>query len=103
MRAAREAWPKIDGTSRALIEAYVAGVNAFLADHRGGGLPVEFALMRTAPEPWTGEDVVAWQKTMAWQLSANWRDELLRLQIAVRLGDEGAEPADARRHAPADR
>ena len=64
MRAAREAWPKIDGRSRALIEAYVTGINAFLADHRGGGLPVEFALMRTAPEPWTGEDVVAWQKTM---------------------------------------
>jgi penicillin amidase len=97
MRAAREAWPKIDGRSRALIEAYVAGVNAFVADHHGGGLPVEFALMRTAPEPWTGEDVVAWQKTMAWQLSANWRDELLRLQLAVRLGDEGAGllmPAD---------
>jgi penicillin amidase len=97
MRAAREAWPKIDGRSRALIEAYVAGINAFLADHHGGGLPVEFALMRTAPEPWTGEDVVAWQKTMAWQLSANWRDELMRVQLAARLGDEGAGllmPAD---------
>ena len=47
MRAAREAWPKIDGRSRALIEAYVAGINAFLADHHGGGLPVEFLLMRT--------------------------------------------------------
>ncbi len=90
MRAAREAWPKIDGRSRALIEAYVAGINAFLADHYGGGLPVEFALMRTSPEPWTGEDVVAWQKTMAWQLSANWRDELLRVQLAARVGEDGA-------------
>jgi penicillin amidase len=90
MRAAREAWPKIDGRSRALIEAYVAGINAFLADHHGGGLPVEFALMRTSPEPWSGVDVVAWQKTMAWQLSANWREELLRVQLAARVGDEGA-------------
>ena len=90
MRAARQAWPKIDGRSRALIEAYVAGINAFLADHHGGGLPVEFALMRTSPEPWTGVDVVAWQKTMAWQLSANWREELLRVQLAARVGDEGA-------------
>ena len=90
MRAAREAWPKIDGRSRALIEAYVAGINAFLADHHGGGLPVEFALLRTSPEPWTGEDVVAWQKTMAWQLSANWRDELLRVQRAARVGEEAA-------------
>ena len=90
MRAARTAWPKLDGRSRALIEAYVAGINAFLADHHGGGLPVEFALMRTSPDPWTGVDVVAWQKTMALQLSANWRDELLRLQVAARVGDEGA-------------
>jgi penicillin amidase len=90
MRAAREAWPKLDGNSRALIEAYVAGINAFLADHRGGSLPVEFALLRVAPDPWTGEDVVAWQKTMAWLLSANWRDESLRVQLAARVGDEGA-------------
>ena len=90
MRAAREAWPKIDGRSRALIEAYVAGINAFLAGHHGGGLPVEFALMRTSPDPWTGEDVVAWQKMMALQLSANWKDELLRVQLAARVGDEGA-------------
>ncbi len=90
MRAAREAWPKIDGRSRALIEAYVAGVNAFLADHHGGGLPVEFALLRTSPEPWTGVDVVAWQKTMAFQLSANWREELLRVQLEARVGAESA-------------
>ena len=90
MRAARSAWPRLDGRSRALIEAYVGGINAFLADHHGGGLPVEFALLRTAPEPWTGVDVVAWQKTMALQLSANWRDELLRLRVAARVGDEGA-------------
>jgi penicillin amidase len=90
MRAAREAWPKIDGRSRALIEAYVAGINAFLADHHGGGLPVEFLLLGVSPEPWTGEDVVAWQKAMAWQLSANWREETLRVELAARLGDEGA-------------
>ena len=90
MRAAREAWPKIDGRSRALIEAYVAGINAFLADHHGGGLPVEFALMRTSPEPWTGEDVVAWQKVLAFQLSANWKDERFRVQLAARVGDDGA-------------
>jgi penicillin amidase len=89
-RAAREAWPKIDGRSRALIEAYVAGINAFLADHHGGGLPVEFALLRTSPEPWTGVDVVAWQKTMGLNLSANWREELLRVQLDARVGADGA-------------
>ena len=33
---------------------------------------------------------MAWQKTMALQLSANWKDELLRLQLPARVGDEGA-------------
>jgi len=89
-RAARESWPRLDAETRALIEAYVAGINAFLADHRGGGLPVEFAIFRFAPEPWTGEDVVAWQKTMAWLLAANWRDETLRVELSARVGDEAA-------------
>ena len=89
-RAAREAWPRLDAESRALIEAYVAGINAFLADHRGGSLPVEFAIFRFAPEPWTGEDVVAWQKTMAWLLAANWRDETLRVELSARVGEEAA-------------
>ena len=91
MRAARESWPRLDGRTRALVEAYVAGINAFLASHRGGGLPVEFALLRTAPEPWTGEDVVAWQKTMGWLLSANWQEEMLHEELAARLGEAGAD------------
>ncbi|MCX6551711.1 MAG: penicillin acylase family protein [Acidobacteria bacterium] len=89
-RAAREAWPRLAPESRALVESYVAGINSFLSEHRGGGLPVEFAILRTAPEQWTGEDVVAWQKTMAWLLSANWRDEALRVLVAARVGDEAA-------------
>jgi len=90
-RAARESWPRLDAEARALIEAYVAGINAFLADHRGGSLPVEFAIFRFAPEPWSGEDVIAWQKTMAWLLAANWRDETLRVELAARVGDEAAD------------
>ncbi len=83
-RAAREAWPTTRRPSpRALIEAYVAGINAFLADHQGGSLPVEFALMRIAPNRGPAKTSSPWQKTMAWLLSANWRDELLRLRLAV--------------------
>lgn len=89
-RAAREAWPRLDPEARALVEAYVAGINAFLAEHRGGSLPIEFAIFRFAPDPWTGEDVVAWQKTMAWLLAANWRDETLRVELSARVGDEAA-------------
>ncbi|HNV01913.1 MAG TPA: penicillin acylase family protein [Vicinamibacterales bacterium] len=89
-RAARDTWPRLDGRVRALVEAYVAGVNAFLERHRGGGLPIEFAIFRVSPDPWTGEDVVAWQKTMGWLLSANWLEESFRAALATRVGDEGA-------------
>ena len=35
---------------------------------------------------------MAWQKTMAWLLSANWRDETLRVELAARVGDEARGP-----------
>ncbi len=89
-RAAHEAWTRLDAPTRALVEAYVAGVNQFLATHSGGGLPIEFAILRCAPDPWRGEDVIAWQKVMAWSLSMNWREELLRARLTARVGLEAA-------------
>ena len=89
-RAAALAWPRITAEARAQIEAYVAGINAFLSSHRGGSLPVEFAILRTAPELWRGEDVVACQKSLAWMLSMNWAEELLRVRLSARVGDVGA-------------
>jgi len=87
-RAAKAAWERLHPDARREIEAYCAGVNAFLQTHQGRGLPPEFALLRFAPEPWTGVDVLAWVKMMAWDLSANYSSELLRHDIATRLGSE---------------
>jgi penicillin amidase len=89
-RAARDAWAHLDGNTRGMVESYIAGINAFLADHLGGSLPIEFALLRVTPEPWRGEDVVAWQKTMGWLLSMNWEEELLRVKLEARVGAEAA-------------
>ncbi len=88
-RAAREAWAHIPAPTKTQVEAYVAGVNAFLATHRGSALPPEFALLRFEPEPWDGADVVVWQKMVAWDLSANYSLELLRHDILGRVGPEG--------------
>ena len=46
-----------DGARRQ-IDAYVAGVNAFLVTHHGSELPPEFTLLRFEPAPWTGADVL---------------------------------------------
>src|SRR6185436_8162114 len=71
---------QIEPETRKLLEAYAAGVNAFLATDPV--LPVEFLLTRTQPEPWTPLDSAAWIKMMAWDLGGNWRSELLRMRLA---------------------
>src|SRR5436309_6508786 len=53
-RAARAAWDRLSADVKADINAYVAGVNAFLTQR--GTRPPEFALLRFDPEAWTGPD-----------------------------------------------
>jgi penicillin amidase len=74
-------------TQRAL-EAYAAGVNAYLA-HRREKLPPEFLLIG-APEPWTPADTLVWGKLMALNLSTGWREKLLRALFRQKLGPEKA-------------
>ena len=87
-RAARTAWASTPEWVKAQVNAYVAGVNAFIATHRGSALPPEFTLLRFEPEPFTGEDVMVWVKMMAWDLSANYSFELLRADLVSRVGAE---------------
>src|ERR1051325_11720283 len=76
-RAARTAWASLPDRAKQQIDAYVAGINAFLATHHGSALPPEFTLLRFEPAPWTGTDVLAWAKMMAWDLSRNYSGELV--------------------------
>ncbi|HWF83732.1 MAG TPA: penicillin acylase family protein [Vicinamibacterales bacterium] len=87
-RAARQAWTTMPDWAKTQVNAYVAGVNAFISTHHGTALPPEFSLLRFEPEPWTGVDVLVWVKMMAWDLSANYTFELLRHDLAAVVGDE---------------
>jgi penicillin amidase len=89
-RAARTAWDTTPAWAKAQIDAYVAGINAFLATHHGSALPPEFSLLRFEPRPWTGVDVLVWVKMMAWDLSANYTFELLRYDLVRTVGEERA-------------
>lgn len=62
---------------RQALEAYAAGVNAWLARHTAP-LPAEFLLLRTTPEPWRPADTLVWGRLMALQLSGDWTQKLLR-------------------------
>ena len=85
-RAAEANLKTLDAETRKLLEAYAAGVNAFLATDPV--LPAEFLMTGTRPEPWSPVDSVAWIKMMAWDLGGNWRSELLRLRLARTLATE---------------
>jgi penicillin amidase len=82
-RVAEASVKRYDAETRAGLEAYAAGVNAFLATRPV--LPPEFWLTGVRPEPWEPADSVAWVKMMAWDLGGNWRSELLRMRLASTL------------------
>jgi penicillin amidase len=83
-RLAEASLAKQPNELRVILEAYAAGVNAFLAA-RGGALPPEFALLRYSPEPWRPTDSLVWGRLMAFDLSDNMWAELLRYRMAARL------------------
>jgi penicillin amidase len=85
-RAANSAWDNMAPWAKDQVNAYVAGVNAFITSHTGSRLPLEFTLLRFRPELWSGPDVIVWVKMMAWDLSANYSFELLRDDLARAVG-----------------
>ena len=80
-RAAQAEIPFLSMEVRRGLEAYAAGVNAFLATRRGA-LPPDFLLRRFAPEPWQPADSLVWGKLMAVRLGGNYRGELQRARMA---------------------
>ena len=62
------------------LEAYAAGVNAYL-EHRSGPLPPEFLVAGIDPEPWRPADSLVWGRLMSLQLAGNWFSEILRARM----------------------
>jgi penicillin amidase len=83
-RAAAAEIPFLSAAMNHTLEAYAAGVNAFLTSRRGA-LPAEFLLLGFAPEQWRPADSLVWGKLMAVQLGGNYRGELLRARMARTL------------------
>ncbi|MEX2408164.1 MAG: penicillin acylase family protein, partial [Rhodovibrionaceae bacterium] len=82
---AEDSLAQISAQSRRSLEAYTAGVNAYLQSH-GGAWPPEFYLLGiTEPEAWKPVDSLIWGKLMALQLSGDWRSELRRARLKAAL------------------
>ena len=82
LRQAAEAdWAVLDPETQALLEAYTAGINAYL-DQQAPHWPLEFKILGFEPEPWTPVDSLMFGKLVAWGLSNNYHDELRLVQLA---------------------
>ncbi len=77
--------------TRALLDAYAEGVNAYL-ENPPRAWPLEFYLLAPPfgyqPEPWRPADSLVWGRLMALRLAGNWSDEILRARLAKRLNPE---------------
>lgn len=89
-RVAEAELPALAPRTRQVLQAYADGVNAYLSRRSTSQVALEYALLSTSvpvgsiPE-WTPVDSLVWLKAMAWDLRANYRDELARARMAGRL------------------
>lgn len=75
---------------RALLQAYADGVNAYLADHKGSALSLEYAILKVltpgySPSPWQPANTLTWAKVMAWDLSTQTKSEVERAVLLKTL------------------
>lgn len=89
--AARAHAGALGDESRAWLEAYARGVNAWL-EQRGGDLPPELVALGCEPEPWTPEDSLGIGLLLVHDLSlVAWRMDAHRFAWLRGLGRERAE------------
>jgi penicillin G amidase len=74
-RMAEEHVRTLPSADRAVMAAYARGVNFFIETHRDN-LPLEFALLRYDPRPWTIPDTVLCALQMYRNLTTTWKEEL---------------------------
>jgi penicillin G amidase len=86
-RAASASLAALDPDSRALLEAYAAGVNAYIASHRDA-LPLEFRMLRYEPRPWQPADTIAVGKLLSLDLAQGWEAEAFRASVGDALPPE---------------
>jgi len=82
--SAERQWRVAPPEVREMLEAYSAGINAYLADHLRAR-PPEFVLLGVRPEPWTPIDSLGWTTMLAWDLGGNWQSELLRMRLSATM------------------
>ena len=82
--------------TKAMLNAYAAGVNAYLSEHSGTELSLEYGVLKMlnadySPEAWTPIHTLTWGKAMAWDLRSNMQVEIFRAVLLKTLPLEEVE------------
>ncbi len=94
-RVAERELALIEPDTRAALESYADGVNAYLADHSPSEIALEYTVLNAGglgyvPEDWTAVDSLAWLKAMAWDLRGNMGEEIDRVLTTEAVGPDRA-------------
>lgn len=75
----------ISPSLRDALDAYAAGVNAYIATLTADTLPVEFKILQYRPSEWKASDTIVTGKILAEALSSTWNQDLQRAAAAAAL------------------
>ncbi len=92
-RVAMAEWELLDPDSRAILQAFTDGVNAYMGTHTGSELSYEYSFLPIInpgyePAPWQPHESLAWGKAMAWDLRGNMGTEIDRALLLAELTPE---------------
>ena len=95
-RAAEKDWEVISDESKAVLEAFSDGVNAYLATRTAGQLAFEYNMLGVTGTnipivDWTPIDTLVWTKVMSWGLGGNLDEERLYADLVDVYGQEMAD------------
>lgn len=92
-RVCREELKLTDPISISILKDYAEGVNAYLGNHQGSSLSLEYAVLGLirrgySPEPWEPLNSLTWGKAMSWDLGSNMTTEIYRSVLLKQLGQQ---------------
>jgi penicillin amidase len=90
-RVAEQELSLLAPSTRRALDAYAAGVNAYLGGRSAAELSLEYRLLGLqglsyTPDRWTAADSVSWLKVMAWDLGSNLSQEAERALVTAAFG-----------------
>ena len=85
---ADESMKYLSPDSRAILESYSAGVNAYLATLTPETLPSEFRILQYRPGPWNPTDTIVIGKILADALSTTWPQDMTAASARQKLSPE---------------